>query len=105
MKHYANIKPFLNEEKFDNCKKIYLNWVFHTDNNLLLYDNRSLQVRFPSVETKPSLINNESLLYVKSIIRGNLSNIEIDCKYKLVSKLNGCNGYGQESKLLGLNFE
>ena len=105
LKHYANIKPFLNEERFDNCKKIYLNWVFHTDNNLLLYDNRTLQVRFPDIESKPLTINNESILYVKSIIRGNLTNIAFNCKYKLVSELKGCNGYGQEVNLLGLNLD
>jgi hypothetical protein len=105
LKHYANIKPFLNEEKFDNCKKIYLNRVFHTDNNLLLYDNRTLQVRFPTIESKPLTINNESILYVKSIIRGNLTNIAFNCKYKLVTELKGCNGYGKDVDLLGLNLD
>ena len=26
--NYKNIKDFLNEKKFDNCKKIYLKWSF-----------------------------------------------------------------------------
>ena len=106
LKNYGNIKPFLNDEKFNNCKKIYLNWVFHTDNDLLYYDNRTLQERFPFIESKPSSINNESLYYIKSIIRGNLTNITVDCKYKLSNQIKGCNGFGQEEpNLLGFNFE
>ena len=47
LKNYTNIKTFLNEQKFKKCLKINLNWVMHTDNNLIYYDNRSLHERFP----------------------------------------------------------
>ena len=53
LKNYTNIKKFLTEERFNNCSKIYLNWVFHTDNNLIHYDNRSVQERFPETEPIP----------------------------------------------------
>ena len=35
LKNYQNIKEFLIEKKFNNCQKIYLNWIFQTDNDLL----------------------------------------------------------------------
>ena len=71
-----NIKNFLNEKKFDNCQKIYLNWVFHTDNNLIYYDNRSLFERFPEIE-RDAIINKNYSQRVKSILRGNISNFII----------------------------
>ena len=71
-----NIKDFLNEKKFDNCKKIYLNWVFHTDNNLIYYDNRTLWERFPDIE-RDAIINKNYSQRVKSILRGNISNFKI----------------------------
>ena len=96
LKNYTNIKPFLNEKKFDKCKKIYLNWIYHTDNNLFHYQNASLQKRFPQIENKP--INKTYLPhnYVKTIIRGNLKNIQIKNINKLVKTINGCNAYGEE---------
>ena len=105
LKNYTNIKDFLNEVKFDKCNNIYLNWVFHTDNYLFHYDNRTLQQRFPIAESKPEIINNSSFNYIKSIIRGNISNITIDCKYKLSNEIKGCNGLGQEPNFIGLNME
>ena len=50
LKNYINIKLFLNENKFNKCQRIALNWVMHTDNNLIHYDNRSLFERFPEKE-------------------------------------------------------
>ena len=105
LKNYTNIKDFLNEVKFDKCNNIYLNWVFHTDNYLFHYDNRTLQERFPKAESKPEKINNNSFNYIKSIIRGNISNLTIDCQYKLSNGIKGCNGLGQEPNFIGLNME
>ena len=50
LKNYSNIQKMLNEKKFEKCKKILLNWVIHTDNNLFFYDNRTLHERFPELE-------------------------------------------------------
>ena len=47
LQNYKNIKTFLSEKKFEKCQKIYLNWVFHTDNDLYAYDKRPIQQRFP----------------------------------------------------------
>ena len=105
LNNYTNIKTFLNEYKFDNCKKIYLNWVFHTDNSLFHYDNRTLKERFPEKETKPEKLEKNNFNYIKSIIRGNLPNIKIDCKYTLSKEIQGCNAFGKISNLNGLNME
>ena len=42
LKNYTNIKYFLNEEKFQKCNIIFLNWVNHLDNNKIYYSNESL---------------------------------------------------------------
>ena len=42
LKNYKNIKNFLNLSTFKNCQRIQLNWLFHTDNNQLYYDNKPL---------------------------------------------------------------
>ncbi len=46
LKNYKNIKKFLKKKIFNKCQRIQLNWIFHTDNNLLYYDNRPLAERF-----------------------------------------------------------
>ena len=105
LNNYTNIKKFLNEDRFDNCQKIYLNWVFHTDNYLFHYENKTLEERFPEKESKPLSIKNDSINYVKSIIRGNLTNMTINSEYILSSKINGCNGFGKEPNFIGYNME
>ena len=96
LKNYTNIKEFLNEEKFDQCKKIYLNWVIHTDNGHYHYENISVQERFPEISQKKG---SQKHNYVKSIVRGHLDNIEINCRYKGAKnpKVTGCNAYGESS--------
>ena len=91
LKNYTNIKDFLIEEKFDNCDKIYLNYLYHTDNDLYHYENKPVQERFPIVESKPGLKHN----FVKSILRGNLGNITINNKYTATEEIKGCNAYGE----------
>ena len=46
LKHYNNIKTFLNQKRFIKCKSIQLNWVHRSDSNLMLYDKRPLSIRF-----------------------------------------------------------
>ena len=58
----------MNEKKFDKYKLIYFNCVRHTDNDLLYYDNRTLEERFPIINW------NSSMYTIKSIISGNNKN-------------------------------
>ena len=105
LKDYTSIKQFLMDKKFNTCKKIYLNWVFHTDNNLMHYDNRTLQERFPEKESKPSSSKEAEHILVKSILRGNITNLEINCPHKLSDEIKGCNGEGEEVNLKGCSMK
>lgn len=62
-----NLKDYLSTSIFDKCDIIVFHWVLATDNNLLHYDNRSLFERFKGPYKKS--------IFVKSIIRGNISNL------------------------------
>ena len=99
MKYSYYSKKFL---KFNNCKKIYLNWVFHTDNNLLTYSNTSLLERFPEIE-RDALINKNYSQKVKSIVRGNISNFKIEksshASHIITDVVKACNGFGKEIEL------
>jgi len=61
------VKKYLSDEKFDKCDIVKVNWLAFDDNDLLYYDNRSLNERF----TKP-VYNYVFNSFVKPIIRGNL---------------------------------
>lgn len=102
---YTDIKTFLNEKKFDKCQKIYLNWVFHTDNNSFHYEKLGLQERFTKKEKTPEKITSDSFNYVKSIIKGNITNLNINNKYTLSNDIQGCNGYGKKPTFIGLNMK
>ena len=104
LKDFTSIKEFLGQEKFNNCKKIYLNWVYHTDNNLMHYENRTLKDRFPEKESILSEKKISEHVLVKSIIRGNISNIVFDCEHKLSNELKGCNAEGLEASLEGCSM-
>ena len=62
------LKDFLENKIFDKCEAILFNVLVHTDNNLVHYDNRPLNVRF----TEPNY-NLEANNLVKAIVRGNLN--------------------------------
>jgi hypothetical protein len=104
LKDFTSIKQFLGQEKFNTCKKIYLNWVHHTDNNLMHYENRTLKDRFPEKESIPSDKKITQHVLVKSIIRGNISNVEFDCEHKLSNEFKGCNAEGIETSLEGCSM-
>ena len=42
LKNYQNIKPYLNQNKFNRCQSILLNWVHMSDNNNIYYEDMSL---------------------------------------------------------------
>ena len=68
LNNYSNIKDFLTEKKFDKCELIYFNCLRHTDNDLLFYDNRTLEERFPII------LWNSTMYTMKTIMRGNIAN-------------------------------
>ena len=103
--NYKNIKEFLNQIKFNKCKKIYLNWVLHTDNDLIQYENLSLFQRFPELE-RDALIKDKFSQKVKSILRGNILNFLIannsHTSHVITDSVKACNGFG---KLVNLDNE
>lgn len=96
LSNYTNLKLYLQRDAFKNCEIIHLNWVYHTDNNLIYYDNRPLHIRFPEVEPNARNNVNKSVSCVKSILRGHIPNVVIKCPHKLTKKLKlkKCNGFG-----------
>ena len=95
LKNYKDIKKFLSEDKFNSCQTIQLNWVMHTDNENIYYENKSLRLRFPN--------SNKSLktIGIKSILRGKIKNIKINCVHKINRKLVSCNGFGKKTYVKG----
>ena len=90
LKNYTNIKKFLKEPKFKKCQVIQLNWVMHTDNNLLYYSNQSLFRRFPEIgESLNSSVD------IKSMIRGKL-NTDFYSIHYLSPGLVSCDGFGKQ---------
>ena len=77
----------------NKCHRIQLNWIFHTDSNLLHYENISLVKRFPYREKKARGKKIGGIQGIKSIMRGN---IEVDIKdvHILSKKLISCDGFG-----------
>ena len=68
-KKSLTLNQFLSNEIFDKCEAVEFNWVMYTDNNLVYYDKRPLNVRF----TEP-VFDDGANIFAKSIVRGNLSN-------------------------------
>lgn len=92
LKNYQKIIDFLNENKFNNCQIISLTSIFHTDNNQLYYQNKSVQERFPFFNRK------ETHFLVKSILRGNISGLKINNPHLLIKypNITRCNGFGHK---------
>ena len=102
LKDIKNIKIFLNNAKFFKCQKIQLNWIFHTDNNQLYYEDKPLKQRFPEKEEKARNRDFGGPLQVKSILRGHIPNVTINCIHTLNRKLYTCNGFGEKQKPFGI---
>ena len=73
LKNYTDLKKFLSEDKFNNCETIQLNWIMHTDNNHIYYENKPLKIRFPNSEKSFKIAG------IKSILKGKIPNIKIIC--------------------------
>ena len=98
LKGFSNIKDFLSQKKFHKCESIYLNWIIHTDNNLLYYDNKTLYRRFPEI------YRNKRFCRGKTIIKGKLKKkLIFKSLHLLDSKIGRCNGFGNKIETLGNN--
>ena len=91
LSNYSNVKDFLNEKRFRNCKLIYFNCVRHTDNDLLYYDSRTLKERFPKI------LWNSTMYTLKTIMRGkNKKSIRFRTSHWLNRGLKGgCDVFGK----------
>ena len=103
LSNYTNVKLYLQRDIFKKCELVRLNWVYHTDNNLIYYDNRPLHIRFPELEINARNNVNGSSNCVKSILRGHIPNVVIKCVHKLTRKLKGCNGFGNPEVIHGFH--
>ncbi len=61
------INNYLSEDKFNKCEVIKINWIMYVNEDLLYYDNRTLQERFTTptyyekeVRTVKSIVKNDS---------------------------------------------
>jgi len=103
LSNYTNVKFYLQRDAFKNCEIIHLNWVYHTDNNLIYYDNRPLHIRFPEMEPNARNNVNRSINCVKSILRGHIPNVVIKNVHLLTRKLKRCNGFGNPEVFKGIH--
>lgn len=89
LKHHINIKSYLKEIKFRKCEVIYFYRAFHTDNDHLHYNNKSLFERFPK-----SVYNTFT---VKPILRGHNSNLTIYSNHIINGDIRYCYSYGEKN--------
>ena len=101
LRNFSNINDFLNQKIFDKCQRIQLNWFLHTDNNLLYYDNRTLEERFPEKIKKWKNKKIGGIDIIKSILKGNID-IEINDNHCLNYKLISCDGFGKVKNVQGI---
>ena len=101
LRNYSNINDFLNRKVFEKCQRIQLNWFYHTDNNLLFYDNRSLAERFPEKHKKYLNKTFGGIEGIKSILKGNID-IIINNVHILNSNLISCDGFGKIKEVQGI---
>ena len=98
LKGFSNIKDYLKQKIFLNCESLYLNWVIHTDNNLLYYDNRTLFKRFKERYT------NKDFCRGKTIIRGKLKKqLKFVSVHNLDNRIGRCNGFGKKIIIINNN--
>ena len=67
-KKYGLIQDFLKDKIFNRCKNIKVNWLVYHDENILYYENKTLQERI-----KKYNYSNPINRHIKSTVRGNLS--------------------------------
>ncbi len=102
LKDFNNIKLYLNNKRFKKCQKVQLNWNFHTDNNLLYYDNKTLKERFPDILPWLRGKKKAGAIGIKCILRGHIPNIKINCIHRLNKNLKSCDGFGNPKESFGI---
>ena len=66
------------------------------------YENRPLKERFPEKEVKAKKNMNNTSQGIKSILKGHIPKIEINCVHSLNSKLKICDGFGNIKQFNGI---
>ena len=105
LKDISNIKNFLGDKKFEKCDRIQLNWLMHTDNNLLYYDNRSIVERFTEREKKARGVKVGGKKSIKSILKGHIKRIIINDIHILNGNLKSCDGFGNPKNVTGISTD
>ena len=93
------LKNYLLKPIFNKCDFIKFHWVHPTDNNQIHYENKSLFERFKKPYKRSP--------FIKSIIRGNISNLKywVHSPYKSPLRNITCNNVGKIIKYRNINFE
>ena len=99
LKDFKSIKSFLNDKRFEKCNRVQLNWIMHTDNNLLYYENKPLKERFPEIVPGAKRKLKGTKRGIKSALRGNISNMDIIYIHELSKHTKNCNGFGKREKV------
>ena len=93
------LKNYLTNKIFDKCDFIKIHWANSQDNGLLYYDPRPLFTRFkkPYIKSK----------YIKSIIRGNITNLKyyVHSPYISPDRNITCDNEGNVIKYKNMNFQ
>ena len=90
-----SIQDFLNNQRFNNCDLIQINWRVFTDNEQLYWIDKPLMERFPR-ETKYKRENR----HVKSIIRGKLDYTKFVKNYSphsIYNNIRACSSSGRKT--------
>lgn len=102
LKDFKSFKLFLNDKRFKSCNRVQLNWIFYTDNNQLYYQNKPVKERFTEKEPSARGKKRGGIQGIKSVIRGNIKNIEITCPHTLYKKTRSCDGFGKRKKITSI---
>ena len=89
------INDYLSQDRFNKCEIIKINWVMYINDDLLYYDNRPLEERFPT----PTYVK-EDVRTVKSIVRNDSRRnpwIRNSAPHEPASGLNSCDSIGHYS--------
>ena len=97
LKNYSDIKDYLKEKKFNQCKAIFLNELVHTDNNQIYYQNKSVIERFPEINI------NRTLIMLKSLVKGKIERTRIINNHVIRLNWEGCDGNGNKIKFDGIH--
>ena len=97
-----NIKDYLSRDCFNNYNQILINWKIYTDNNLIYDDGRPCLERFTmpmDIYKNIEYRNIPENMHVKSIIRGNIDNINMGNPHYVYNDLlnkTTCNNCGEK---------